>query len=133
MQSLARIGRSAVLAALAVGFVAAPALAQWDTYRCAGMGTTHLGRCCPSARAETDQGPEWRAEPRHCCELDAEGTEAPASAGSSQSSPAFAPAAPGLVVAAPVAPMSTPERQVRIRTRAPPGAPLFVLHSSFLL
>ena len=133
MPSSARIGRLALLAALAVGFVAAPALAQLDTYRCAAMGTTHFCRCCASAHAEASRSTEWRSEPRQCCELEAEGTEAPSSATSSPAPLVGAPAAAGLLLAAVTPPAQMRVRPLVTRSRAPPIARLFVQHSSFLL
>ena len=132
MLSLSRFGRRAVLAALAVGFAAAPALARWDTYRCAGVGTTHFGRCC-GARAETTRSPDWRGQPRQCCELESEGTKAPSSATSSLTPLVGAPAASGLVLTAVVPPAQMRGQPLVTRSRAPPIARLFVQHSSFLL
>ncbi|HBQ18812.1 MAG TPA: hypothetical protein DEF51_49365 [Myxococcales bacterium] len=97
------------------------------------MGTTHFGRCCTSAHAESSRSAEWRSEPRQCCELEAEGTEAPSSATSSPAPLVGAPAAAGLLLAAVTPPAQMRVRPLVTRSRAPPIARLFVQHSSFLL
>lgn len=128
-----RVGSFAILTALAAGLAIAPAVARWDVYRCAGMGTTHLGRCCATAHAEPSRTHELRSEPRQCCVLEAEGTEAPSSATSTPTSLVGAPTATGLVIAAVLPPAHTRARPLLTRSRAPPSGRLYVQHSSFLL
>lgn len=128
-----RVRRFAMLTVIAAGLAVPPAVSHWDIYRCAGMGTTHLGRCCAEAEAEPRRVHEWRGERRRCCELEAEGTEAPSSASSTPTPLVGAPAVRGLVIAAVAPPPRSSAPTVATRSRGPPASRLFVQHSSFLL
>ncbi len=132
MTGLPKILRHTAFAVVLAGLVAVPALARLDVYRCTGMHSTHVGRCC-QLRRERASSSSWRAARRACCDLESKGNELPPAAASGAMVVVGAPAA--LVVAELALDPSVPAipQRVRVRSRAPPSAPLWLQHQTFLL
>ncbi len=123
---------AAFFAVLVGGMVALPALARLDVYRCTSMQSSHVGRCCVM-HGEHARETGMRAARRTCCVLQSKGTE-PAPAQIAGIVPVVGAPAQYLVAVldAPV-PVNAAPREHTTRSRAPPSAPLWLHHSTFLL